>query len=229
MLAGVAYRKMRIKYSRIESIVPSPKGGALFIDDSIAPGAIYELVDPYLTIIIKRMLDTPLVVGPIVISVPVLIASYIVSRQRLKQLTILGLSLATDHIKSLAIKTAIRIVAGSAFFCVEIEFLSVISTAFGFILLSTVAYKIFTVDCDTLLLKVPMEHVSQGKSIGYIETPTEKSPKVFIKGSEETEIYIPDKNANAVCESRVDESKPQIRIHRTCEKDYVLFSNRLRN
>jgi hypothetical protein len=83
-----------------------------------------------------------------------------------------------------------------------------------------------------------MERVSQEKSIGFLEILPEKTPKVFIKGSEDTEIYVPSHNDNGSCsleykQVEVKESnrspvktEPQTRIHRKCEKNYIHLKQR---
>jgi hypothetical protein len=78
--------------------MPNQKGGA-FIDDWIEPDSIYELVDRPLEIVLKQILNLPPEAGPVVISVPLLILSYIVSREPIKQVTILGVSFFVDKFK----------------------------------------------------------------------------------------------------------------------------------
>ena len=58
--------------------------GGRFIDDCIKPDSIYEVLDPGSEIVIKQMLNFPLYSGPVVISVPILILSYLVSYQPIK-------------------------------------------------------------------------------------------------------------------------------------------------
>lgn len=89
------------------------------MDNCIEPDSIYELVDLALEIVLKQMLNLPPEAGPVVISVPLLILSYIVSRQPVKQVIILGISLFVDKFKSLAVKTGIGIVIGSVFFLLQ--------------------------------------------------------------------------------------------------------------
>merc|ERR1712232_609334 len=98
--------------------------GGKFIDDCIEPDSVYEVLDPALEIVIKQMLDVPPAFGPVVISVPVLILSYIVSRQPIKQITILGVSVFVDRVKSLAVKTAIGVGSGSVFFILPVGVVS---------------------------------------------------------------------------------------------------------
>ena len=83
---GITFR--RIKNSNKEIKMSNLRGGK-FIDDCIEPDSVYEVLDPALEIVIKQMLDVPPAFGPVVISVPVLILSYIVSRQPINQISIL--------------------------------------------------------------------------------------------------------------------------------------------
>lgn len=76
-VTALAYRTI-IKRSK-KMKMSNPKGGA-FIDNGIKPDSIYELVDPSLQVVVKQMLYLPPEAGPIVISAPVLVLSYISSR-----------------------------------------------------------------------------------------------------------------------------------------------------
>jgi len=117
MVTGIAYRR-RIKNLNKKIKMPNSRGGT-YIDDCLDPDSVYELVDSSLEIVLKQMLNLPPEAGPVVISVPLLILSYIVSRQPVKQVTILGVSLFADKFKSLAVKTGIGIVSGSIFFLLQ--------------------------------------------------------------------------------------------------------------
>ena len=100
---GVAFR--RIKNSNKEIKMSNLRGGN-FIDKCIKLDSVYEVLDPALEIVIKQMLNLPPAFGPVVIfiSVPVLILSYIVSQQPIKQITILGVSVFVDRVKSLELR-----------------------------------------------------------------------------------------------------------------------------
>jgi hypothetical protein len=118
MVTAIVYRRAKNSNKKIK--IFNPKGGT-FLDECIDPDFIYELVYPSLKIVLKQMLNLPLEAGPIIISVLVLILSYIVLRQPIKQVTILGVSLFADKFKSLAIKTGIGIASGSIFFLLQQE------------------------------------------------------------------------------------------------------------
>ena len=102
---GIGMTFRRIKNSNKEIKMSNVRGGK-FIDECIEPDSVYEVLDPALEIVIKQMLGVLPAFGPVVVSVPVLILSYIVSRQPIKQITILGVSVFVDRVKSLAEKTA---------------------------------------------------------------------------------------------------------------------------
>jgi hypothetical protein len=237
MVASAVWRKRRIAKSAKKIKIAHPKGGG-FIDECIEPDSIYELVDRPLEIVLKQMLDLHPEEGPIVISVPVLILSYIVSRQLIKQVTILGVRVVTDQAKTLAVKTGIGIVTGSVFLFVPLGALSIMSTLIGGALILSVAQGINHLECSDFVSKVTMEQVSQEKNIGFLETLPERSPKVFIKGNEDTELYIPSRNDNASCSSKYDpvevkksdgnplKNKPQGPIQRTCKTQYVPLEKR---
>jgi hypothetical protein len=233
MFTGIAYRRWRNLGKNIK--IPNPKGG-IFIDNCIEPDSIYELVDRPLEIVLKQMLNLPPEAGPVVISVPLLILSYIVSRQPIKQVTILGVSLFADKFKILAAKTGIGIVCGSIFFFIPVGVISLTSALLTGGIIFNVAQGISSFECNNLVSKVTMELVSQEKTIGFLETRPEKTPKVFINDIEDTELYIPSHNDNGSCSSeykQVEVKKPntnlvktETHINRKCERKYVPFKER---
>lgn len=56
-----------------------------------------------------------------------------------------------------------------------------------------------------MVSKLTMERISSKKTIGFVETLPEKTPKIFIKGSEDTERYIPNHKDNGSCSSEYKE------------------------
>ena len=170
--------------------------GGKFIDDCIEPDSIYEVLDPSLEIVIKQMLNVPPAFGPVVISVPVLILSSVVSRQPIKQISILGVSVFVDRVKSLAIKTAIGVGSGSIFFILPVGVVSLTSALLAGAIAFNVAQDITNFECNNLVSKVTMERGSEGKAIGFLERPPEKNPRVFIKDSEDIELYFPNFKKN---------------------------------
>jgi len=179
------------------------------------------------------MLNLPPEAGPVIISPALLILAYIVSRQPIKQVTILGVSLFTDKLMTLITKTGIGVLCGSIFFTNPVELLSLTSALITGTILFNVANGINEFECANFVSKVPMERVCQGKTIGFLELPQEKTPKVFIKGSEDTDLYVPSHNENDLCSSEPEKvemkkSNPMIvkshyqtSIHRKCERKYV--------
>ena len=231
---GIIFR--RIKNSNKEIKMSNLRGGK-FIDDCIEPDSVYEVLDPALEIVIKQMLDVPPAFGPVVISVPVLILSYIVSRRPIKQITILGVSVFVDRVKSLAVKTAIGVGSGSVFFILPVGVVSLTSALLAGAIAFNVAQDITNFECNNLVSKVTMERGSEGKAIGFLERPPEKNPRVFIKDNEDIEIYFPSLNKNEYCFSeskqKVEKSnvrgaitEPQNQIHRKCEKEFVPLKER---
>jgi hypothetical protein len=106
----------------------------------------------------------------------------------------LGVSLFADKFKSLTIKTGIGILSESIFFFIPVGVVSLTSTLLTGIILFNVGREISYFECNDLISKVTMERVSQEKTTGFLETLPEKTPKVFIKGSEDTELYISSHN-----------------------------------
>ena len=234
-VTGIAYR--RIKNSNKKIKMPNPTGGG-FIDECIEPDSIYELVDPSIQIILKQMLNLPSGSGPIVISVPLLILSYLVSRQPAYQISILGVSFFAGQFQSLAIKTGVGIASGLVFFFIPVGVVSLTGALLTGAIIFNVAQGISEFECKNFVSKLPMERVSQEKTIGFFETLPDKSPKVFINGSEDTELYIPSHNDNRSCSSEYKEvevgkstislakTESQTGIRRKCESEYVPLKER---
>ena len=232
---GIAFR--RIKNSNKEIKMSNLRGGK-FIDDCIEPDSIYEVLDPGLEIVIKQMLNVPPAFGPVVISAPVLILSYVVSRQPIKQITILGVSVFFDRVKSLAVKTAIGVGSGSVFFILPMGVVSLTGALLAGAIAFNVAQDITSFECNNLVSKVTMERSAEGKAIGFLERPPENNPRVFIKDNDkDIAIYFPNPNKNEYCFSehkqKVEKSnvrgvitEPQNQIHRKCEKEFVPLKER---
>jgi hypothetical protein len=126
------------------------------------------------------MLNLPLKSGLIVISIPVLILAYIVSRQPIKQVTILGISFFVDKFMRLAAKIGIGIVSGSIFFIVRFGIFSLTSTLLASTIIFNVAQEIRYFQCDNFVSKVSMERVFSKKPIDFLEEFPQKTPKIFI-------------------------------------------------
>lgn len=231
---GIAFR--RIKNSNKKIKMSNLRGGR-FIDTSIDPDSVYEVLDPGLEIVIKQMLNLPPAFGPVVVSVPILILSYLVSRQPIKQITILGVSVFVDRVKRLGVKTAIGVGSGSVFFILPVGVVSLTGALLAGAIAFSVVQDITNFECNNLVSKVTMERGSEGKAIGFLERPPEKNPRVFIKGNEDIEIYFPSLNNNEDCFSeskqKVEKSnvrgvitEPQNQIHRKCEKEFVPLKER---
>ncbi len=164
--------------------------------------------------------------------------TYIVSSQPIKQVTILGVSFFVDKFKSLAIKTGIGIVSGSIFFFTPVGVVSLTSTLVAGAIIFNVAQRISSFECNNFVSKVTIERVSQEKSIGFLEALPKKTPKVFIKGNEDSEIYIPSQNDNGSCSSeykqvevkksklKLVKTESQTQIYRKCERNYVPLKER---
>ena len=81
LVAGVIFRKIKkLNSNDTTTKMTNPRGGT-FIDDCIELDSVYEVVNAHLEIVTKRMLKLSLSDGPIIISTPLLILAYIVSRQ----------------------------------------------------------------------------------------------------------------------------------------------------
>jgi hypothetical protein len=235
MTTGVIFRKVKNFNKRIK--IPNPVGGT-FIDECIEPDSAYELVDRSLEIVLKQMLNLPPQAGPIIISVPLLTLAYIVSRQPIKQITILGVSFFADKFKSLVLKAGAGILSGSVFFFVSVGVVSLTSLLLTGAIIFSIIQGINDFDCNDLVSKVSMERVSDGRNIGFLEQSPEKSPKVYIKGNENTELFSPSYNDNGSCSlefKQIDLRKldmkrvttqPQTRIHRECRKEYTPLKQR---
>jgi hypothetical protein len=193
IITGITYRKIKNLNKKIK--ISNPKGGA-FIDESIEPDSIYELVDRPLEIVFKQMLNLPPEADPVIISVPVLISAYLISRQPIKLATILGVSFFVDKFQSLVVKVGIGVVNGSIFFFIPVGLGSLTGASLGAAIIFNVAQGIGSLECDNLVSKTTMKRVSQEQTIDFLEPFSGKTPKVFIKGSNDIELYIPSRTDN---------------------------------
>ena len=177
---GVAFR--RIKNSNKEIKMSNLRGGN-FIDKCIKLDSVYEVLDPALEIVIKQMLNLPPAFGPVVIfiSVPVLILSYIVSQQPIKQITILGVSVFVDRVKSLGVKAAMGVGSGAVFFILPVGVVSLTGALLTGAIAFNVVQGITNFECDNLVSKVIMERSSEGKAIGFLERPLERTQEFLLK------------------------------------------------
>ena len=119
------------------------------------------------------MLNVPPAFSPVVILVPGLILGYIISRQPIRQITILGVNVFFDRVKSLAVKTAIGVGSGSVFFIIPVGVVSLTGALLAGAIAYNVAQNITNFECNNLVSKVIMERSSEGKAIGYLERPPE--------------------------------------------------------
>ena len=211
--------------------------GGKFIDNCIEPDSAYEVLEPALEIAIKQMLGVPPAVGPVVILVPVLILTYIISRQPMKQITILGVNVVANQVKSLAVKAAIGVGSGSIFFILPVGVGSLAGALIAGAIAFSVAQGINNFECSNLVSKVSMERNSEGKTIGFFDKPPENNPRVFIKGNENIELYVPTRNNNEDCSSesnqKVEQSNvrgaitnPQNQINRNYKRKFVSLKKR---
>lgn len=167
-----------------------------------------------------------------------LFLSFIVSRQPVKQIAVLGISLFADKFKILALKAGVGILSGSIFFFNPIGVINLTTALLGGAIIFNVAQGISDFECKSLVSKVPIERVFEEKTIGFLETHPKKTPKVFIKAREDMELYIPSYSYNDCCFSEYEQvevkkstimtikTEPQTRIYRKCEKEYVLLKKR---
>jgi hypothetical protein len=150
----------------------------------------------------------------------------------------LGVSLSVDKFKSLAIKIGIGIASGSIFFFTPVGVVSLTSKLLTGAIIFNVVQEMGYLECNNLVSKVTMDQVSQEKAIGFLETLSEKTPKAFIKGSENTWLYIPSDNDKGSYSSKYKQvevkksnigpvkTETQTQIYRKCERKYVPLKER---
>ncbi len=239
MILGITYRIRRFRNSKkrlgdSKKKMFSPRGGK-FIDQCIEPDSIYELVDPVLEVMVKRMLNLPPEAGPVVISVPVLILSYILASDPIRQVTMLGVTVATDKAKSISINAGLGLVSALPIFFLPVGVVTLTTTIISLGLFVSVARGINHIDCSSIVSQVPMERSLTKKPVGFLDTPQAKSPKIFIKGDEGNQLYVPTPIADDSCSSNFKQDPVEMEtstgeksppISRSCEKDYVPLNER---
>jgi hypothetical protein len=219
---------------RIE--IANPRGVALV--DCFNSRSVYELVDRSLEIILKRMLNLPPESGPLIVSVPLLLLAYVVSRQTINQVTILGISVFTDKLSILMVKGTLGAIGGSIllFYAPGLVTLTTAIMTLGLVI--NIARGINSFECDNFIQKVSMERISNGPDRAFLEGLPEKTPKIFIKGNENIEIFVPSYDSKDSCYSEYRRfqvkkksnllllkpetgTETETHIHRKCEKKYI--------
>ena len=217
MSMGVIFRRVKSWNQRVR--MPNLTGGDS-IADCIEFDGIYEVIDPGLEIIIKQMLNIGSKTGPVIISVPVLIISYLVAQQPIKQMTILGVDVFVNQIKNLVIKTVVGIACGSIFFFTPAGLVGLSSALISGAIIFNIARGINHIECNNFVSKVPTERLSSGRKISFLERPAENNSRVFIKDKESIVLYSPYTTENKSCyledklievsDSNLDKTKTKI-------------------
>lgn len=146
-------------------------GRRRFIEECIKPDFVYELLDPGLEIFIKKMFYLPMTFNSVVIVVPVLILSCFIYRQPIRQMTILGVSVFVDQVKSLPIKIAIGVVSKSVFFILPVGVVSLTGALLAGAIVFNVVQDFIKIECNNLVSKVPMERPFKKKIVGFLDKP----------------------------------------------------------
>ena len=191
VIFGLIYRKVKTKIKTLinnkRSVITPKKGCRFFIDKYIDTSSVYEVLDPRLEIVLRQMLNVPPSVDPIIISVPVLIMSYVVMRQPGKEISIWGLNIFMNRMKNVIAKSLMGLGVGAALLGLSTG--GVISLIAG-LLAASIVYNIFqnihNLDCDKLVSKLSIEQNLDGKPISYLEKPADKITRIFIKENEST-------------------------------------------
>lgn len=242
----------RIRNSNKKILLPNPKGGQ--IEKCIEPNAIYEIVDPSLEIMVKKMLDLPYASGPLVISPPVFILAYMVLQKPVQLFKLKGVKVLIENGREIVVNAVVGAVGGVMFILgpgqlmggvVGLKALAILTTT---VLSGTIMYNVLNKDinCDNLVSKLymdpqtsSMERVVTKKVLGFAESPKERNFRVYIEGSENTELYIPENSLKHECyldsetksseiENKalvkkmdgIPETKINSLVKRTCKKTY---------
>lgn len=84
-------------------------------------------------------------------------------------------------------------------FCAALKILSLAGGILFAVIVFNIIQGIGAYECDNLVLKLPMEQVSPEINVGLLESLSETTPKIFIKDSANTELYLPSSDANGSC------------------------------
>ena len=205
-ILGLTVKKFINSYSEKKKIkMANPKGG---IDQCMDPDSVYEVLDPVLEVVIRRMLKVPMVGVTEIISPEVLIMSYAVATQAIKSLTILGFAVTVDRCKELGVKIILGVICSLAVVFNPIGF-GLVSLTGGIVTLALVAnLTMGDLNCQNLLAKLPSEEIirtlpggeQELRHISYLQAPPQRASKLLVKGSEELELYTP---ISSKCDSEV--------------------------
>lgn len=213
----------RLKKKKIERQLPPP-GGVL--DKCLDPKKVYELVDAKVGVVVRQMLKAPPEGGPLVITGPVsvLIMAHLVSTTVVKQVEIGVINLALNDVKrDLWTMLTGSTLAVTSFLTpwqrilillpVPINFVTVLSWTTSVVIASMIVNKTLepNIECEQFLSPLPGTEIQRSSeqselptSVAYLDIPSEKTPKIIVKGSETTEIYVPDHSKQRNLRHKVD-------------------------
>lgn len=209
----------------------NPTGGD-FIDRCIDGDGVYELVDPYLEVAIRKILDLGPKAGTIILSLRVFILTYIISQRPLHQITLFGVQVVFDKITKLTIRSVIGVLCGSLLAYNPAGLLGVGGALFSTLMLINLAQGIDHAECSQYVSKVPLERVASGKTVGYLDRPIETRSRIFISDNTDVVLYSPRvNNYKESCNSEYKEvkmtglnfkkvkSETPVQIKRTCKTE----------
>jgi hypothetical protein len=218
----------------------NPSGGD-YIDICVDPDSIYEIIDSSLEIVVKRMLNLPISGGPVIISVNVLIIAYVVLNKPLSQLSILGTKIIAENISKFMVSFMMGVgisISAMCLMCVaNVGILpNLIITILSLIVSINLSHG--RINCDNLLLELPLEIISPKKTIAYLDTPLAQNFKVIVKANEKVELFAKNSLNGQSCESKflaikgvkkhqfgpIESKVPQ--IERSCRGDFVPLNER---
>lgn len=255
VIAGVTFRTFKSKKKNTplfsegeKKTFRSPLGGALSIIDCIDPDDVYEVVDPSVELIVRRMIKALSKPKTEIVTPPVFIMAYSISRTLLNTYKLLGFTFCTDVALDVGLKIALGITTGSVFFMLPFGLMSLTSAIIGLAVATNLSFETLTLRCEDIIRKLPVERYQQDqreRPVVFLDSPADKAPKILMKDRDEIEIYSPvfDKDAPCVTEAPIDllealeeeenaskaskpkKQKPTV-LKRTCRRKYVPLSQR---
>lgn len=190
---------------------------------------------------VRRIVKAPLTGTAIVVTSQVLIKAYSkLMQDKITEVSILGVDFVAQNLMRTLVNSVGAVAAGLFVTLTALNWLTPTATLFGIAFALNVWAN--PINCEEYVSKLPAEPKHQHErrlltlpgetdpKIHYATLPPEKPDKVFIKDTEENEIFVP--TSKVECEPskpfkiKRQNNKDKVLIRRQCERDFVPLKQR---